>query len=388
MGTPRDDHNREVISGILSVICTVLFVLWALYLLQPRAYADILQTNIIVTICGNGLVDPGEVCDDGLNNNVGSYGSTTAERVCSPDCESFGPYCGDSVLQVRFSEQCDNGASNGVTGNLCSLQCVPLPAVPASSPPRVLGGVPSSSAPPGNIPSATQTQVVLRGKAYPSSDVNILLDGKVLSVVRADTNADFLYTTTNVAPGTGTFSFWAKDSAGATSITTSVVFEVVRSAVTTVNNIFIPPTLSVSEQKIAPGGLLTIFGQSVPTAQVITSLDSDTSNALAAEADRTGKWSLQLNTGTITTGFHSAKASFIYPPSSKSGFGKSVSFFVGNQLPAGSVSPDINRDGKVNLVDFSIFLLSWNSSDVFSDFNQDGSVNLSDFSIMLFNWTG
>ncbi len=173
-----------------------------------------------------------------------------------------------------------------------------------------------------------------------------------------------------------------------TSITTSVVFEVVQSAVTSVNNIFLPPTLSVSAQKIAPGGLLNIFGQSVPTAKVITTLDTDTSNALAADADKDGKWTLQLNTGSVTNGFHSAKASFTLPPTSKSGFGKSVSFFVGNQLPTGSASADLNGDGKINLVDFSIFLISWNTHDIFSDFNQDGIVNLADFSIMLFNWTG
>lgn len=388
MGTPRDDHKAEVTLWEIAALCAVLLCGWVLSRSDLPVFAHTLQTSIIVSICGNGLVDSGELCDDGLAGNIGGYGSTTAERHCMPGCQSFGPYCGDSVLQVRFTEQCDNGASNGVTGNLCSLQCVPLPAVPATSPSRTLGSIPSNAGIPGNIPSETKTQVVLRGKAYPNSDVNILLDGKLLDIVRADTNADFLYNTTAVAAGTETFSFWAKDTAGATSITTSVVFEVVQSAVTTVNNIFIPPTLSVSDQKIAPGGLLTIFGQSVPAAQVITTLDSDASGALASDVDRTGKWSLQLNTGSISNGFHSAKASFLIPPTSKSGFGKSVSFFVGDKLPTGSASADLNHDGKINLVDFSIFLISWNSHDVFSDFNQDGNVNLADFSIMLFNWTG
>jgi hypothetical protein len=48
----------------------------------------------------------------------------------------------------------------------------------------------------------------------------------------------------------------------------------------------------------------------------------------------------------------------------------------------------MNGDGKVNLVDFSIFLLSWQTTDAKADFNCDGQVNLGDFSIMLFNWTG
>ena len=351
------------------------------------AAADTLQTSIKISICGNGIVDNGEICDAGVGNNNGGYGSTTAQMKCTPDCLAAGPYCGDGILQVRFGEECDEGVANGATG-LCSPTCRSLPAVPPSTPPRVLGSIPSVPLPPGAIPASTKTQVVLRGKAYPNQDVHILLDGLPSAIVRADSNADFLYSSDTAAAGTATFSFWANDSGGVTSLTTSVVFDVVQSAVTSVNNIFLPPTISVSDRQIAPGGLLTLFGQSVPTAKVVTNLDKDTSGALAATAEGSGKWTLQLDTKSIAVGFHSAKASFNLSSSSKSGFGKSVNFFVGSQLPSGGVSPDLNGDGKVNLVDFSIFLLSWNTHDIRSDFNQDGVVNLADFSIMLFAWTG
>ncbi len=393
MGTHRDDTNAgrtvpwRYIYALLGIACVIGVVVYVVRQ-PPQALADILQTSITISICGNGQVDPGEACDDGIGNNVGSYGSTTAQRVCLPDCSGYGPYCGDGVLQVRFNEQCDEGTANGPT-SLCSATCVSQPAVPASSPPQVLGNIPSrSDVSPGVISAAAQTQVVLRGKAYPNSDVHILLDGVAASIVRADSNADFLYSTTDVTPGTATFSFWANDSGGATSVTTSVVFDIVQSAVTSVNNIFLPPTLSVSARQIAPGGLLTVSGQSVPSATVIINLDKDTSDALAAAVDHSGTWALQLDTSSITQGFHSAKASFELASSSRSGFGKSVNFFVGNQLPKGGPSPDMNGDGKVNLVDFSIFLLSWGTHDVRADFNEDGTVNLADFSIMLFNWTG
>lgn len=383
------DDQPVDISPALGV-CFAFFACAAIALLagSSGASANTLQTSAIISVCGNGVVDPGEVCDDGLVGNTGAYGSTTAERHCEPGCQSFGPYCGDGVLQVRFTEQCDQGSANG-TGGLCSLQCQSLPPAPPASPSGVNGSTPYvSGAVQGAIPSITQTQVVLHGKAYPSATVNVLVDGTQVGTVLADTNADFLYTTTNVAPGTETFSFWAKDSSGVASIITSVVFNVVQSAVTSVSNVFLPPTISSNAQKIAPGGLLTLSGQSVPTAKVTTYLDSDTSGALASTADGGGQWALQLNTASITGGFHSAKANFTLASSTVSGFGKSISFFVGNQLPAGGTSPDVNGDGKINLVDFSIFLLSWGTSDVREDFNQDGTVNLADFSILLFNWTG
>lgn len=386
MAIPRDEHKGMSLPSLL--LC--VFLVGGALLLKggETARASIVQTTITVSICGNGLVDYGEICDDGVSNNTAGYGSTTAQRICGPDCQSFGPYCGDGVLQVRFDEQCDSGSANGVIGSLCTATCIPIPAVPATIPPRVLGGTPSLPATPGAIPSTIQTQVVLRGKAYPNADISILLDGKQFGTARADTNADFLFNSTAVTPGTATFSFLAKDSAGVSSLTTSVVFEVVQSAITSVNNVYIAPTLSVDQPKVSPGTPLTLFGQSVPRAKVITSIDTDTSDALAAEADASGKWSFQLSTGSVTNGFHTAKALFIFSTTSRSGYGKSVNFFVGDELPKGGLLPDLNGDKKVNLVDFSIFLLSWNSKDVRSDFNQDGTVNLADFSIMLFNWTG
>lgn len=382
------DESKKTLNRRAALLCLALLCAW---LYQPAAEsvrADTVQTSIIISICGNGIIDPGELCDDGLASNTGAYASSTGQRVCSPDCMSYGPYCGDGILQVRFTEQCDDGNTNG-SGGLCSAQCLSLPAVPPSTPSTVVGGTPFvPGATPGTIPAITQTQVILRGKAYPNSEVSILLDGKALGTAHADSNADFLFNSTSISPGTETFSFLAKDSGGVSSLTMSVVFDVVQSAVTTVNNIFLPPTLSLSGSKVAPGDFLTLFGQSVPKSKVVTSLDSDNSGALAANADNNGNWAFQLDTASIAGGFHSVKTSFILSTSSKSGFGKSENFFVGNQLPTGGTSPDVNGDSKVNLVDFSIFLLSWNTHDVRNDFNQDGTVNLADFSIMLFNWTG
>jgi hypothetical protein len=56
--------------------------------------------------------------------------------------------------------------------------------------------------------------------------------------------------------------------------------------------------------------------------------------------------------------------------------------------PSATRSADLNRDGKVNLVDFSILLSKWQTDDEVADINADGNVNIADFSIMLFQWTG
>jgi cysteine-rich repeat protein len=368
-------------------LAVALLSVGASYFFGTHAQAFDVQTQLHVHICGNGITDFGEVCDDGTLNNVGGYGSSTALRECNADCLSFGPYCGDGILQVRFGEQCDDG--NNINGDLCSATCqeeIPVQPRATGAPPK--GSIPQQPLPPGTIPSQTLTKVVLQGKAYPNTTVNILLDGKSFSTVQTDSNADFLFTSTNITPGTASFSFNATDRYGTDSITTTDVFNVVQSAVTTVANIFLPPTIAVKPDTVAPGGLVLLSGQTVPSAHVVTEIHSATSS-LEADADTAGDWALQVDTGSLGDGDHTAKARFELSDSIKSGFGKSVSFFVGTAPPAGSCGqPDMNKDGKVNLVDFSIFLLSWNTTDANADFNCDQQVNLADFSIMLFQWTG
>ncbi len=67
-------------------------------------------------ICGNGVVDPGEQCDD--NNSVSGDG-------CSSQCMTEGgsgeiPFCGDSRIN-QSSEECDDG--NTTAGDGCSSGC-------------------------------------------------------------------------------------------------------------------------------------------------------------------------------------------------------------------------------------------------------------------------
>jgi cysteine-rich repeat protein len=73
-------------------------------------------------LCGNGIIDPIEECDDG--DNVSCDG-------CSAICEhEMGFVCGDGGLNTDCGEECDDG--NNEDGDGCASDCTleePVPAV-------------------------------------------------------------------------------------------------------------------------------------------------------------------------------------------------------------------------------------------------------------------
>jgi fibro-slime domain-containing protein len=82
----------------------------------------ILGRSSCTAICGDGVVQPGETCDDGTANNTGEYGH------CNSTC-SAKRFCGDTVLDPE--EACDNGVNKdgygAVSANKCAPGCVAPP---------------------------------------------------------------------------------------------------------------------------------------------------------------------------------------------------------------------------------------------------------------------
>jgi cysteine-rich repeat protein len=69
--------------------------------------------------CGDGFINMGvEVCDDGIND--GSYGG------CAVGCAALGPYCGDGTADLMFGEACDDANADSADG--CQADC----AIPQS----------------------------------------------------------------------------------------------------------------------------------------------------------------------------------------------------------------------------------------------------------------
>ena len=80
------------------------------------------QSENILGVCGDGIVDAGEQCDDGnITNGDGCSATCTIQAgfTCTGSPSVCTTICGDGI--VGGSEQCDDG--NAVNGDGCSASC-------------------------------------------------------------------------------------------------------------------------------------------------------------------------------------------------------------------------------------------------------------------------
>lgn len=367
-----------------NVLTRLLVVPVLLGLLTNHVYGQSTATTTLsLSVCGDSIVDGNEECD--VPGQTGQYSLTIVGRECRADC-SFGPYCGDGILQTQFTEECDDG--NNDDGDFCSSICKIEPA--GSGGGGSSGG--GSGGRGGQDRELGATQISVVGQAYPGQTVNFLLDTENVGSVRADRTGRFEFAT-DANPGTVTLGIWALDSNGTRSITLNNTFDVTQGAVTNVAGVVLPPTLRVPNVTVNPGDLVPVSGQSVPNAQVELHVN-DSELVETTTANQDGAWSLSLDTGRLRVAEHTLRARSITgnpPLTSQSGFSSALQLFVGVDGQVTTPS-DLNRDGRVNLIDFSILIFWWGTdggnSNPPADINNNDRVGLEDFSILLFNWTG
>ena len=253
--------------------------------------------------------------------------------------------------------------------------------------------VPSPPSPPaggggGAAPPPAVTKVVLKGLAYPSAKITVLMDGKVAALITADPLANFKAEITDITAGVWTFGLWAEDKEGRRSITFSFTVTVSSGMTTTISGIFIPPTIELDKVNVLKGGTLNIFGQTAPESKIEISIESP-EIIKTTKAEKIGDWKYPFDTSPLDEGSHTTRAKAEDPTGLKSSYSKVLAFYVGKYGMA-EICPkaDFNKDGKTNLVDFSIMLYWWGKYNPCVDQNQNGMVDLPDFSILMYWWTG
>lgn len=333
------------------------------FLLSSSVLADGGGVTLTVTVsasCGNGVVGTGEQCDG--SNLAGatcvSQGFASGTLSCNANCTFNTSSCVSALVSAP-----SGGGGGG-------------------------GSIITSSI--GN------SIVVFSGRAYPKSTVTLLKDAQVAASTIAGPDSNFTITLTNLSAGNFIFSVYGEDKDGQRSSAFSFTVSVTANVTTNVGGIFIAPTIGVDKSEVKKGENVAFFGQTLPNAKVLITINSDENFFAEAVATSDGVYLRQFDTTPLEFGSHSAKSKSMAIDGFISSFSSAAGFIVGTQNIAAPkivkrvLKGDIQSDSRVNLVDFSIVAYWYKrpSPPAKVDLNGDGKVDLVDFSIMAYYWTG
>jgi len=154
----------------------------------------------VSTRCGNGVLDAGEVCDDGnTRNSDGCSAICQLERryLCPTPGAACRPICGDAV--VVGTEPCDDGNLAGDDG--CSTTCAIEPGfqcgVADPLDPRSVCRRPPVLVAPADGASMADRRPVIRGTATSGTTLTVVVDGVALGPTTADSRGDWSLTPTD-----------------------------------------------------------------------------------------------------------------------------------------------------------------------------------------------
>ena len=275
----------------------------------------------------------------------------------------------------------------GVKPNASSTPPAPPPPPPSPSGPSGGGG--------GGGLFLQTGSVNISGLGIPGGALVILKDGKIEKENTISVLGTFSEDFTNLQRGTYTWGAYVKDPDGKLSSTYNSTIYLLAKTNNIIAPVYLSPTIKALKTTVDLGGDVELSGYGIALIPVLTIMNKqgDVLNSKIVTATSTangnGSWKMKLSTAGLAKGTYEVKAQSLIGKSDQSNFSPVLYIGVGESPnPNFGNRSDLNRDGKVNLVDFSILLFNWKGSDTTADINQDGIVNLIDFSIMLANWTG
>jgi hypothetical protein len=319
----------------------------------------------------------------------------TLERALAAGASNFrveiipGPQCydgldndGDGKIDYPDDPGCENASDNDETD------------------PAVVGPGPGGGGGGGGMVVTPSTSVSFSGYCYPGSTVVLLKDAQVAATTIAGSDAKFQINLTNLSAGSYLFSLYGESIQGRRSSLHTFPISLTKGSLTSISGIVIAPTIATDKEVVRKGDLITIFGESAPHADVLITVSSDEEFFDQTEANDDGVYIHHFNSGILEMGEHYTKSKSTLSSELFSGYSEAVTFTVGSKNVSREVVPvcgraDLNCDGKVNLVDFSIAAY-WYKRPLSGDIidrererlNADGKIDLVDFSIMAFYWTG
>jgi len=244
--------------------------------------------------------------------------------------------------------------------------------------------------------------IILEGWGYNTGIVNVLQDGTQIGWTNSSVTGKFGVFIEELSRGIYTFGLWSPDAQGKKSPTYSTTFWIEQGTITTVKDIIIPPTIEYAPDSDTG---INLFGYASPNSEIeiwvypkkAGNIKDTEATKLKTKTNSTGRWAYSLSFSNLSDGDYNVKVrSSIANITNPSEFSEILLFTAKGGKKVEEVKDesgacpkaDLNKDGKVNITDFSILLYHWGKSNACADQNASGSVDLVDFSIMMYYWTG
>jgi hypothetical protein len=313
----------------------------------------------------------------------------TMEVIPGPQCFDGLDNDGDGFIDFPDDPDCDSTSDN------------------SESEPAVAGPGPSGGGG-GGMTIAPTTSVSFSGRAYPGSLVILLKDAQITVSTVAGPDAKFSVGLSGISAGRYNFALYGESTQGRRSRIYTFPLVLTKGAITNISGIIIAPTIDVDKSVVRQGNMIAIFGEAAPDADVTIAVSAGGVNMAlpsnqdffnVVKADSDGAYLYYFDTSPLILGDHGAKSRAVLDPL-VSEYSTVVAFTVGTTDAPRDALPlcgkaDMNCDGRVNLVDFSIAAF-WYQRSLEGDIirkeaerlNGDGKIDIVDFSIMAFYWTG
>lgn len=331
--------------------------------------------------------------DDGSTGTATSYDlrySTSA--ITSGNFSSATQITGEPVPQVAGTSE-SMIISSLSTNTTYFFAIKTSDEVPNTS---LLSNVPSLATLPGDAPPSTSSGggggpriVTFSGQAYPGSTIEVLRksfqDNLYIQIPTESTKIleDGSFTITHIS-NVGDDYFFAlrvqdKDgrSTGVLTFDTPLIEYIFDK-----KNILVPPTIGFEKSIVAKNDSIKIMGYAAPNN--VVELELDESKYKEIKVNQSGFWSTDIDARYLSYGEHHGRARQTDAKGKVSSFGVTRIFKI-SRLPVSSA--DLNSDGIVNVIDWSIFFFRWGSDKeelkLQNDINGDGKINIFDFSIFL-----
>lgn len=239
------------------------------------------------------------------------------------------------------------------------------------------------------VAKPTTAEVTFKGNGSPGAFVTILRGGAIVGTTQILTNGSFSKKITSLPPGISVFGIYAEDTEGRKTRTIYYTINLAAGISTTLSGVFLSPTISLSSSQVYKGEKVLISGSTYPLSTVIIFL-SPGNKLFTTKARKSGKWSYNLNTYGLGKGTYDLIARALSPLGEYSDFSSELSFEIFPRRVIKCRGADLNIDGKVDIIDFSILLYFWeerNPINNCANINNSGVVDLIDLSIMMYYWT-